>query len=283
MAVLYREERFTAPDGLSLYYRDYGDPGAARAPLLCLSGLTRNSADFARVAARHAPHRRVLCLDYRGRGRSDYDPDWRNYDAYVYLNDITHLLAATGVHRAVVLGTSLGGILAMGMAVLKPTAVAGVVLNDIGPEIADQGFARILDYIGKDRPQPDWPAAADFLRRWLPTLSFASDDEWLDFARATYRQGEDGLLHYDWDVNVVKPLRRAGVVPDLWPLFRALRRVPVLALRGELSDILSVETFARMAEAKPDLVCVSVPRCGHVPSLNEPIAMAAIDDFLDRF
>ena len=95
--------------------------------------------------------------------------------------------------------------------------------------------------------------------------------------------GEGGLLHYDWDVTIVKPLRRASAIPDLWPVFRALRCVPVLALRGELSDILSAETFARMAEAKPDLVCVSVPRCGHVPSLNEPIAMAAIDDFLDRF
>jgi pimeloyl-ACP methyl ester carboxylesterase len=279
----YRERRLTARDGLSLYYRDYGDPAAARIPLLCLGGLTRNSADFATVAAREAARRRVLCPDYRGRGRSDYDADWRHYDAYVYLDDVAHLLAANDIHRVVVLGTSLGGILAMGLAVLKPTAVAGVVLNDIGPEIADTGFTRVLDYIGTDHPQPNWPAAVEFLRRLLPTLSLASDEEWLDFARATYRQGEDGLLHYDWDINIVKPLGRPGVIPDLWPFFRALRKLPVLALRGEVSDMLSADTFRKMAEVKSDLLCVSVPQCGHVPSLNEPIAKAALDAFLDRF
>ena len=129
----YREATVSAQDGLALYYRDYGDALASKTPVLCLPGLTRNSADFAELAARLSRGRRVLCPDYRGRGRSAYDSNWRNYDPYVYINDISHLLAATGIGRAVIVGTSMGGLLAMGLAVLRPTLVAGAVLNDIGP------------------------------------------------------------------------------------------------------------------------------------------------------
>jgi pimeloyl-ACP methyl ester carboxylesterase len=280
----FRERRIAARDGLSLYLRDYGDPRSNRLPLLCLPGLTRNSADFARVAARQAGARRVVCPDYRGRGRSDYARDWRQYAPRTYLDDLAQLIAAIGQERVVVLGTSLGGLLAMGLAVLKPTAVAAVILNDIGPEVRQDGFGRLLDYISVDRPQPDWAAAASFLRRTLPMLSFRSDEDWREFARATYREAADGRLHFDWDVRLVRPLRTgSGAVPDLWPLFRALADIPVLALRGGASDILSDATFARMAEAKPDLVRVTVPGVGHAPSLDEQEARIALDDFLARF
>jgi pimeloyl-ACP methyl ester carboxylesterase len=280
----FAERRFTSQDGLSLYYRDYGDASSPRVPLLCLAGLTRNSKDFARVAARHAATRRVLCPDYRGRGRSAYDPDWRHYEPRVYLNDVLHLLALAGADRVVVLGTSLGGILATGLAVLRPTAVAGAVINDIGPEVAGGGIVRILDYIGADRPQPDWPSAVHALRRLLPTLSLTTEGEWLDFARATYREGDDGRLHFDWDVALAKPFaHQHGTMPDLWPLFRALRHVPVLAFRGGRSDVLSAETFQRMAHALPGLEAVTVAESGHTPTLSEPVAQAALDDFLARF
>jgi pimeloyl-ACP methyl ester carboxylesterase len=280
---LYCERNLTAQDGLRLYFRDYGDPLSPRLPLLCLTGLVRNSADFADFAERHAGERRVICPDYRGRGRSAHDTDWRNYDPFVYVNDIGHLIAAAGIERVVVVGTSMGAALAMGLAVMKPTTVAAVVLNDFGPEVAANGVSRILDYIGNDRPQPDWPSAVRHLRELLPTLSIRSDDGWLRFARATYREGIDGLLHFDWDLNVAKPLARVKrAVPDLWPYFRALRRLPVLALRGDLSDVLSAETFERMALAKPDLQRVTVINAGHAPTLNEPEA-AAVDDFVRRF
>jgi len=280
---LYRERNLTAQDGLRLYFRDYGDPLSPGLPLLCLTGLVRNSADFADFAERHAGERRVICPDYRGRGRSAHDTDWRNYDPFVYVNDIAHLIAAAGIERVVVVGTSMGAALAMGLAVIKPTAVAGVVLNDFGPEVAANGVSRILDYIGNDQPQPDWPSAVRHLRELLPTLSIRSDDGWLRFARATYREGIDGLLHFDWDLNVAKPLARSkGAVPDLWPYFRALRRLPALALRGDLSDVLSAETFERMALAKPDLQRITVTNAGHAPTLNEPEA-AAVDDFIRRF
>jgi pimeloyl-ACP methyl ester carboxylesterase len=280
----FRERRFTTQDGLSLYYRDYGDPLSPRLPVLCLTGLTRNSADFADLADRHADERRLLCLDYRGRGRSAYDPNWRNYDPRVYVGDIAHLIAANNLHRVIVVGTSMGGILTMALAVMKPTVLGAAVLNDIGPDVIAGGFTRILEYIGTDQPQPDWDSAVRYLRRLLPTLSIKTDEGWLKMAKATYRQGDDGILHFDWDVNLAKPLLAARAdVPDLWPFFGALRRVPTLALRGTMSDVLSPETFERMAHANPNLERVTVPESGHAPTLNEPQAAAAIDAFIRRF
>jgi pimeloyl-ACP methyl ester carboxylesterase len=281
---LFRERRLITQDGLSLYFRDYGDPLSPRLPLLCLTGIVRNSADFADLAERHADQRRVLCLDYRGRGRSAHDRDWRNYHPMVYVRDIAHLLAAADLHRVMVVGTSFGGLLAMALAVLKPTSLGAVVLNDIGPDMVDGGFARILDYIGVDHPQHDWETAVSYLRQLLPQLSIRTEEGWRRFARATYRQGEDGLLHFDWDVRVAKPLgMQRSEFPDLWPMFRALRLVPTLALRGALSDVLSPETFERMALVKPDLLRVTVAESGHTPTFNEPDAAAAIDAFIRRF
>jgi pimeloyl-ACP methyl ester carboxylesterase len=280
----FHERRLTTQDGLSLYFRDYGDPLSPRLPVLCLTGIVRNSGDFADLAERHAGERRILCLDYRGRGRSGYDRDWRNYHPMVYVRDIAHLLAAADLHRVMVIGTSFGGLLAMALGVLKPTSLAAVVLNDIGPDLVDGGFARILDYIGIDQPQRDWETAVTYLQKLLPQLSIRTAEGWRKFARATYREGEDGLLHFDWDVNVAKPLAtQRGEFPDLWPMFRALHRTPTLALRGATSDVLSPETFERMALAKPDLVRVTVPGSGHTPTFNEPEAAAAVDAFIRRF
>jgi pimeloyl-ACP methyl ester carboxylesterase len=280
----FRERRISAQDGLLLYCRDYGDPRSARTPVLCLTGLTRNSADYARVAERLAPTRRVLCPDFRGRGLSGRDPDWRRYEPRTYLLDIGHILAALGVERVVVIGTSMGGLLSLGLAALKPTAVAGLVLNDIGPDVASRGLSRILDFVGTDRPQKDWASAVSFLREALPTVRIGSDSGWERFARATYRAGPDGLLHFDWDVNLVKPLlRQEGPGQDLWPLFRGVRRVPMLVFRGALSDVLSADCLARMAQVKPDLQHLTVPEVGHVPALDEAPAEAALAAFLGQF
>src|SRR5262249_14795730 len=269
-------------DGLALYYRDYGDRLASKTPLLCLAGLTRNSADFTEVALRLSGERRVLCPDYRGRGRSAYDPDWRHYDPYVYISDISHLLAATGVDRAVIVGTSMGGLLAMGFAVLRPTLVAGVVLNDIGPNVASPGLTRILKYVGVDHPQSDWDDAIRFLKELMPNLAPKADEAWWRaHAEATYRKRGDGLLHFDWDLAIAKLLdHQRKVTPDLWTMFQGLRAIPTLALRGALSDVLTEDVFRRMALEKPDLVCVTVPDVGHTPSLTEPEAIEALDAFL---
>lgn len=280
----FRERFFAARDGLRLYYRDYDRPelwaGPERTPVLCLAGLTRNSKDFARLAARLAGARRVVCPDYRGRGLSARDPDWRHYEVRTYVEDLRHLLAAAGLHRVVVVGTSLGGALAMALAVAVPTAPAGVVLNDIGPEVNADGLRRILGHVGDARTHPDWESAARHLRRSLPDLGIASDEGWLRLARATYREGPDGRLHADWDPNLVKPLARRRRAPDMWPLFRALRRLPVLALRGARSDVLTAATFERMKAEKPDLMSVTVAGVGHAPTLDEPAAAEALDRFL---
>ncbi|MGB8275623.1 MAG: alpha/beta hydrolase [Alphaproteobacteria bacterium] len=277
----YQERYLTAQDGLRLYYRDYGPHGSRAAPLLCLTGLTRNSKDFHRLASTYSARRRVLCLDYRGRGRSDYDPDWRNYAIPTYVTDVRHLLAANDIHGVVIVGTSLGGMVAMVIAAAFPAVLRGVVLNDIGPEVEAAGMARILAYIRNLRPLPDWPTAARELKRCFPRLSLQTDEEWLTFARATLREGSDGLLYPDWDMNLLKPFRGAAPV-SLWNLFQALSRVPLMAVRGGISDVFRPETLAKMAAARPDMVQVTVPNVGHVPTLREPEVTPALEAFLAR-
>lgn len=277
----FRERRFTSRDGLGLYFRDYGDPLSRATPVLCLAGLTRSSKDFHDLAERLAVGRRVICPDYRGRGRSDADPDWRNYALRVLVDDVMHLVALAGLHRAVVVGTSLGGVLAMALAAASPTMLAGVVLNDVGPEIASSGLDAIIAYVRRDRPQPDLRSAEREIRALLPALRFQDDAMWSKMVRNTYRDCDDGMLRFDWDVAIIKPLLGgADAVADLWPLFRALGRVPVLALRAECSDVLTADCFERMAAVKPDLRRVTVPRTGHAPTLVEPECIVAIEEFL---
>ncbi|MBM3570781.1 MAG: alpha/beta hydrolase [Alphaproteobacteria bacterium] len=282
-APLYRERFFTAQDGLRLYFRDYDRAGRHRPVLLCLPGLARNSKDFAALAARLSARYRVIAPDYRGRGRSAYDANWRHYHPRVYLDDLRHLLTLAGIHRVVVIGTSLGGILAMALGVVMPGAIAGAVLNDVGPDLGGDGIKRILAYLATDRPQPDLDNAARYLKKLLPQLSLKTDEEWRGFAAATYRWAEAGQWHFDWDPAIVRPLLEDdGPRPDLWPLFRSLRRVPVLAIRGAVSDILSAATFARMAAEHPRLTPRVVADVGHAPTLDEPEIREAIDEFIGR-
>ena len=245
---------------------------------MCLSGLTRNSKGFHRLAGRLATTRRVLCPDYRGRGYSAHDPNWRNYVPTTYVNDIRHLLVVAGVDRVVIVGTSLGGILGMGLAAAMPVKIAGVVLNDIGPEVDSEGMDQIVDYLRMAAPQPDWQSAARQIcarRHWL------SPDGSEEMARNSYREREDGMLHPDWDANLLKALaRERGDPPELWTLFGALRRIPTLAVRGALSNVLNPRTFERMAAEKPDLARVTVDGVGHAPTLDEAEAKQAIDEFL---
>jgi len=280
----YRESAFTSQDGLRLYFRDYGDPLSSVTPVLCLGGLTRNSKDFHHVATRISAKRRVLCPDYRGRGRSEFDPDWRRYQPRTYAEDVRHLLAATNVHKVVVIGTSLGGLMAMILAATMPCALAGAVINDVGPDIEDKGLKRIIAYIRSIPPLPDWEAAARFMGSTLPDFAAAGENILMNLARSTFRQGDDGRLYPDWDANIIKPLDDQGNEKkvDLWLLFRALGQVPLLAIRGAWSDVLSGDTFERMADEVPGLTRTIVPDVGHVPSLAEPVAVEAIDAFLER-
>ena len=280
----FLERRITSFDNLSLYVRDYGDPLDSRAPLFCLGGLTRNSKDFESLAERYSSDgRRVICPDYRGRGQSQYDPNWSNYDPRTYIRDIRDVLAALNVHRVVVVGTSLGGILGMGMAAAMPAALAAVVMNDVGPVVETDGLDFIIDYIKVDRPHDDWDAAVVTIQNMLPNLTFQDEGIWLKMAENTFRRCDDGKLRFDWDVNIAKPLLASDYeIPDMWPLFRALKDIPTLVLRGAESDILSPASFAEMQAVKPDMIAVEIPQAGHVPTLAEPESRAALDDFLGR-
>ena len=278
----YREHRYLAEDGLSLYYRDYGDPRSTAVPVLCLPGLTRNSRDFHRVASRLAKERRVICPDYRGRGRSDYDSNPANYDPKVHINDVRHLLTVAGLHRVVIIGTSFGGFLTMGLALAAPSAITAVVLNDVGPQVSDSGLARILNYVGRDHPLPNWASAAAEMKRMFPNLSYQTDEEWLAGARGTWREGDDGMLHFDWDVRLAETIAKARHEFEPWALFRALCGVPVLAFRGGKSDVLSSDVLKQMQREHPALTAVTIPGVGHPLSLSEPQALEALNEFLDR-
>jgi len=280
----FQDGYFHSHDGLRLYYRDYGDRYADRTPLLCLTGLTRNSNDFHEFASRQSASRRVLCLDYRGRGRSDYDPVPAHYDPSVYLDDIQHVLAVAHIRRVVVLGTSLGGILTMALAAAAPTLLAGAILNDIGPDVKEDGRQRIAGYVGQAVHVPSWEAAAEHLRKSYigayPKLDAAG---WQRIARGTFTEDKSQAgLTLAYDLNIAVTLREQAKrpLPDLWPLFRSLRPLPLLALRGALSDILTAETFVRMKREHAGMIAVTVPDVGHVPMLDEPAAETALDAFL---
>lgn len=272
-----RAREISARDGLLLAVDDYaGD--AARLPVLCLAGLLRNGADFADIAGRIAPGRRVIAPHWRGRGRSGRTSDWRSYAAPFLLADLMDVLAALHVPRAHLIGTSLGGLIGLGLASARPNAVASLVLNDVGPEVAGAGLDFVRRATLHTPAQPDLATAAAYLQARLPTLSFRDAAEWQRFARATFRE-QQGQWVPDWDPAIARTLD--APVPDLWPLWRGARRVPLLLVHGEASNVLAPATVRRMRESRPDMAVVTIAEVGHAPSLSEPAAVAALDSFLE--
>jgi len=279
------EKQFRSGDGLSLYYRDYAGPGG-RAPVLCLHGLSRNCRDFESLALRLAPRRRVITPDLRGRGASQYDPTWMNYHPGVYVDDMWTLLRELSLERVVIVGTSLGGLMAMLMGATRPHSVAALVLNDVGPEIDPAGAARIQSYVGKLPPVRTWDdAAAQMKATFGMALPDYTDQRWQQFARLSFVEGEDGVPRLAADPRIGDAVRAMpappGATAAMWTAFRALGRIPMLAIRGAHSDILSVDTFDRMQREVPALTRLTVPNRGHSPQLDEPESLAALDRFLD--
>jgi pimeloyl-ACP methyl ester carboxylesterase len=277
----YAEATYRSADGLTLYYRDYPARRANRFAVVCLPGLTRNSKDFEALALALAADHRVLSPDLRGRARSQWDPTWTNYAPPTYVRDVLAMLAAANVERVAVIGTSLGGIIAMGLALAVPDRLIGVVLNDVGPEIDPRGIERIRGYSGKLPPVKTWAeAAAQARATYSISLGEMSDDQWLDYCRRSYREREDGTIGPDMDPRIGDAIRQGPREPaTMWPGFMALGPIPTLAIRGETSDLLSAETFQRMKDAKPDLEQLIVPGRGHAPILTEPVCVEAIERF----
>ena len=284
-----RSAFLSAPDGLRLHVRCYGSRAAPGHPVVCLPGLARTSADFdvlARALAdeEDAPHR-VFAIDYRGRGRSEYDRNPANYSLAVELADLLAVLTALDVGRAVFIGTSRGGILTMLLATVRPTSIAATILNDIGPVIEPQGLVRIKSYVGK-LPQPtSFSDAATVLRRLFgaqfPALS---DDDWLAFAHRTFTEGNRQLVP-NYDPRLAETLRGIDPerpVPTLWEEFDALAMAPVMVIRGANSDILSPATVRAMRARQKGIKTIEVPDQGHAPLLAEAPQIERIARFIDE-
>lgn len=278
----YADSYFASAEGLCLYARDYAGPRADAPVLICLPGLTRNSKDFADLADHLADRYRVLCPDLRGRGRSARDPQPERYRPDVYVDDVWRLLDGLGVQRVGVIGTSLGALLAMLMHAMAPGRVTRVVLNDAGPELDPRGIARIAGYVGAPAPHlRDWAdAAARMAATYGACYPDFGESDWADYARASCYRDTDACIKLDYDPDISLGLKTGTATPDLWPLFETLRSTSALVLRGEISDLLSQAIVAKMSARLPALRTATVPGRGHAPTLNEPVARAAIDDFL---
>jgi pimeloyl-ACP methyl ester carboxylesterase len=277
----------SAPDGLRLHARCHGKPASSLLPVVCLPGLARTAEDFDTLAGALADHhgRRVIALDYRGRGLSDYDRDPANYSFQTELADVLAALTALDALPAIFVGTSRGGILTMLLAALRPTAIAGCVLNDIGPVIDPKGLIRIKGYVGK-MPQPrTFEEGAEILRRLFDAqFPKLTADDWLAGAHRAFKQA-NGALVPTYDVKLAKTLEGVDFekpFPPLWAQFDALANVPVMVIRGENSDLLTAATVDAMRARRQSLDTIEVPDQGHAPLLAEADVIERIAEFADR-
>ncbi len=270
---------FATSDGLRLHYEDDGT-GLA---VLCLAGLTRNARDFDFVAP-HLRQARLIRMDWRGRGQSEFASDFTTYNVGREAMDAIELLDHLGVGRAVVLGTSRGGLVAMAMAATAPQRLAGVILNDVGPVIEPDAIARIMDYVGRKPAFSDLQSAAQGLAAFhAAAFPGVPMQRWRHMAAAQYRATPDGLeLTYDPRLrDALIAQAKAGPPPDLWPMFDALASIPTGLIRGANSDLLSRETVAAMQARRPDLIATEVPDRGHAPFLDEPASLDVIHRLLE--
>lgn len=265
----------------------YRTPGGAGTPVICIPGLTRNASDFedfAPLAA--ATGRDVYAVSLIGRGRSAWDSNYLNYKPDIYRDDILAFMKRLDIARAVFVGTSLGGLVTMLTASVAPERVAGAVINDVGPDLAPEGIARIASYVGAraagdDEPARDLDEAAARIRAINePAFPGRDADFWRLFARRTFRQQADGRWRLDYDPGIGKALLEVGPAPDLWGPFAAMRTIPTLVVRGGISDLLTPPIVDKMRGANPGFSYCEVAGVGHAPTLTEPDALAAITPFL---
>jgi pimeloyl-ACP methyl ester carboxylesterase len=282
------ESRFCAAlDGLRLHVRDYGSPLDPGIPVVCLAGLTRNSADFGPLASALASglngaKRRVLALDYRGRGLSEYDRDWKNYSLEIENSDLLSVLTALEIDAAIFIGTSRGGLHTMLLSATRPTVIRGAVLNDIGPVLEPRGMARIRGYVGRLPLPRSIPDAADLLKEMMSErFNGLSEADWEAYAKITFADAV-GRIKSRYDQNLMKTLEGLDLeqpLPTLWPQFDGLRGVPLLILRGANSDLFSAETLKEMTERHPGAEVHTVEGQGHAPLLLDQETVTRICGF----
>lgn len=285
----FADFHYSAPDGLRLHARVYGERLAGAMPVVCLPGLTRNARDFHELALylsqREERPRKVVVFDYRGRGLSAYDRDWKNYNVVVEAADVAAGLIAAGVEKAHFIGTSRGGLIIHRLAVVRPAAIGSVVLNDIGPVVEGEGLAQIRSYLERS-PKPKDMAEAVTIQRAAHGGAFPAltDDDWKRFASAIYRERKGGPVA-DFDPAVLKVVKGFDLdkpIPVIWHLFEALRGMPMLVVRGANSKLLSAATLAEMAHRHPDCRTVTVEGQGHPPLLETGDLPQTIAGFFDH-
>jgi pimeloyl-ACP methyl ester carboxylesterase len=286
MVADHTDVEFLSAGGQLRLHAEVRGPEEAPLTVLCLHGLTRNSADFRSLAQHLSTRYRVIAADQRGRGTSEWDPDPANYHPGVYALDMFALLDALGVDRVAVIGTSLGGLMAILMGASQPARFRGIVLNDIGPEIPIEGLGRLRDALNDRSPATTWAEAAAQCKH-LNQIAFPDygDEQWEAFARRTYVEGPAGHPVAAFDPGILSALNAADlsvVQTNFWGLWPALASIPLLAIRGALSDILSSDILHAMGAAHPDFTALTLPNRGHAPMLDEPAAVQAIDEFLTR-
>jgi pimeloyl-ACP methyl ester carboxylesterase len=248
-----------------------------------MHGLTRNCADFAGLADHLCERYRVITVDQRGRGRSEYDSEVSNYTPFTYVSDMFTLLDRLGLEEVILVGTSMGGLMSFLMGTTQPGRFRAMIINDIGPEVDPRGLERINGYVGKAAPVTTWEEAVAQCRA-INEVAFRdfSDREWLEFTRGIYRE-EDGVPVLAYDPAIAQPMAEedsGAVPPDLWPVFESIAGIPMLVVRGAESDILAMGCVQGMLERKPDLQVAEIPHRGHAPTLTEPASLVAIDAFL---
>ena len=270
--------RFKTSDGLNLYYTDEG----AGLPVLCLAGLTRTGADFDYVTPFLSDHR-LIKMDYRGRGQSDFDPNWENYSLPVECRDVLELLAHLSLEKVAILGTSRGGLNAMGLAMGARDRLLGVALNDIGPELDPKGLAFIMQYIGRNPSAKTHAEVAATMARIFTDFEDVPESRWMEEAVKHYTQTDEGL-RITYDPNLREAVAAVSAQPpvDLWPFFDALAGLPVACIKGANSNLLSEETLAEMQKRRPDMISTVVPGRGHIPFLDEPEAVATLQSWVEQ-
>ena len=285
MNLSYRGHRYRSADGrLTLFARDYPGEGP---PLLLMHGLTRNSADFEPLAAHLAGKYRLIVPDQRGRGLSEVDPDPANYRPDLYAADMWALLDSLDIERVTLIGTSMGGLMAMIMAATVPVRVSAILLNDVGPVVSNVGLDRLRGYVGGSAAMANWNEAADRCAA-INGQAFPdyAQDDWMAFARRCCTEVPDGGIRFAYDPAISSGLQGPepnAAPPNLWPMWDMLTDFPMLLIRGEVSDILAAETADEMAlRHRGPFARIDIAGRGHAPMLDEPAAVAAITEFLDR-
>lgn len=281
----YEDVFYQVSDGLTLYARDYAGPTADAPALLCMHGLTRNSRDFARIAPAFAVTHRVIVVDQRGRGRSEYDDQVERYVPATYIGDMFELLQQLGISHCATIGTSMGGLMAMGMNAVNPTLFTHIVLNDIGPVVAEEGLNRIKHYVGSASEFPDWDAAVAYART-VNGGAFPknTDTQWRQFAEQICSE-RHGKVVLDYDTRLSQPMKdnaQTAVPPDLWSLFDTMIDKPLMLVRGALTDLLDLDCVAEMQRRHPGMVRLDVADVGHAPMLDEPGVLEQLVAFINR-